>query len=61
MSQSQIVLITGATSGIGRAAAEALAAMGARIVVVARDKERGGATLKKLGEAFLDVLPGAGD
>src|SRR5215475_11971140 len=45
-------VITGATSGIGRAAAEALAAMGARIVMVARNKQRGEATLAKLRDRF---------
>ncbi len=45
-------VITGATSGIGRAAAEALAAMGARIVMVARDRQRGGAMLAKLRDRF---------
>ena len=48
-------IITGATSGIGRAAAEALAAMGARIVMVARNKKRGEATLTELRDRF----PGA--
>jgi NAD(P)-dependent dehydrogenase (short-subunit alcohol dehydrogenase family) len=41
-------VITGATSGIGRAAAEALAAMGARIVMIARDRPRGEAMLAQL-------------
>jgi NAD(P)-dependent dehydrogenase (short-subunit alcohol dehydrogenase family) len=45
-------VITGATSGIGRAAAEALAAMGARIVMIARDKQRGEAMLAKLRDRF---------
>jgi retinol dehydrogenase 12 len=48
-------IITGATSGIGRAVAEALAAMGARIVMVARNKKRGEATLTELRDRF----PGA--
>jgi NAD(P)-dependent dehydrogenase (short-subunit alcohol dehydrogenase family) len=48
-------VITGATSGIGRAAADALAAMGARIVMVARDRSRGEATLAELRARF----PGA--
>jgi short-subunit dehydrogenase len=42
------VVITGATSGIGQVAAETLAKMGARIVLVARDKSRADATLARL-------------
>src|SRR5215510_9073830 len=42
------VVITGATSGIGQVAAEKLAAMGARLVLVARDKTRGEAQLARL-------------
>lgn len=45
-------VITGATSGIGRAAAEALAAMGARIVMIARDEPRGEAMLTQLRERY---------
>lgn len=39
----RVCLITGATSGIGRAAAGELAALGARVVIVARDPVRGAA------------------
>jgi NAD(P)-dependent dehydrogenase (short-subunit alcohol dehydrogenase family) len=46
----KVVVITGATSGIGQVAAETLAEMGARIVQVARDRERGEAALKRLRE-----------
>ena len=46
--QGKTVVITGATSGIGEVAAGKLAAMGARIVFVARDKSRGEATLAQL-------------
>ncbi len=46
----KVVVITGATSGIGAVAAEKLAAMGARILVIARDRIRGQATLKRLSE-----------
>jgi NAD(P)-dependent dehydrogenase (short-subunit alcohol dehydrogenase family) len=42
------VVITGGTSGIGEVAAETLAKMGARIVLVARDKSRADATLARL-------------
>ncbi|HEU4380837.1 MAG TPA: SDR family NAD(P)-dependent oxidoreductase [Hyphomicrobiaceae bacterium] len=45
-------VITGATSGIGRAAAEALAAMGARVVMIARDAQRGEAMLASLRRRF---------
>jgi NAD(P)-dependent dehydrogenase (short-subunit alcohol dehydrogenase family) len=50
--EGKTCVITGATSGIGRAAAEALAAMGARIVMIARNKERGEAMLAKLRDRF---------
>jgi len=46
--QGKVVVITGATSGIGEVAAEELAAMGARVVLVARDKVRGDQTLRRL-------------
>ena len=39
----RVCVITGATSGIGRAAAEQLASLGARLVIVARDPARGAA------------------
>ncbi len=44
------VVITGGTSGIGEVAARNLAEMGARIVLVARDKSRADATLARLRE-----------
>jgi NAD(P)-dependent dehydrogenase (short-subunit alcohol dehydrogenase family) len=46
--QDKVVVITGATSGIGQIAAEKLATRGARIVFVARDRTRGEATLARL-------------
>jgi len=42
------VVVTGATSGIGEVAADHLAQLGARIVFVARDRERGEAMRKHL-------------
>jgi retinol dehydrogenase 12 len=38
--EGKVALITGGTSGIGKAAATALAAMGAEVVVTGRDRER---------------------
>src|SRR3984957_15821751 len=53
--QGKVVVITGGTSGIGEVAAERLADMGARIVLVARDRTRGEAALTRLrsGNASL--------
>ncbi|MGA9054077.1 MAG: SDR family oxidoreductase, partial [Pseudolabrys sp.] len=45
------VVVTGGTSGIGELAAVALAKLGARIVLVARDNSRGDATLARLRSA----------
>ncbi len=51
--KGKVVVITGATSGIGQVAAEKLAVMGARLVLVARDKARGEAALERLCERAL--------
>ena len=53
--QGKTVVITGGTSGIGEIAAERLAQMGARIVLIARDKSRGEATLARLHERAPDL------
>jgi NAD(P)-dependent dehydrogenase (short-subunit alcohol dehydrogenase family) len=52
--KGKVVVITGATSGIGLVAAEKLAGMGARIVQVARDRQRGEAAMARLGQ----IAPG---
>src|ERR1700744_5492412 len=49
--QGKTVVVTGGTSGIGEVAAIDLAGKGARIVLVARDKARGEATLAKVKAA----------
>src|SRR5580698_8322702 len=46
--KGKVVVITGATSGIGEVAAQRLAGMGARIVLVARNAARGQKTLTRL-------------
>ena len=48
--KGKVIVITGATSGIGQVAAEKLAAMGARIVQVARDRQRGEAAMARLSQ-----------
>ena len=46
--KGKVVVITGATSGIGEIAAQRLAILGARMVLVARDAERGQKALSRL-------------
>jgi NAD(P)-dependent dehydrogenase (short-subunit alcohol dehydrogenase family) len=46
--RDKVVVMTGATSGIGEVAAGRLARIGARLVLVARDRSRGAATLARL-------------
>lgn len=48
--KGKVVVITGATSGIGQVAAERLAEQGARIVLVARNRARAETTLARLRE-----------
>jgi NAD(P)-dependent dehydrogenase (short-subunit alcohol dehydrogenase family) len=53
--KDKVVVITGGTSGIGEVAAEALAQVGARIVLVARNKSRADETLARLRRSGPDV------
>jgi NAD(P)-dependent dehydrogenase (short-subunit alcohol dehydrogenase family) len=46
--KDKIVMVTGANSGIGKAASLALAEMGATVVMVARNKERGEAARSEI-------------
>lgn len=46
-----VVLVTGASSGIGRATAAGLLALGARVAIAGRDAERTAATARDLGAA----------
>jgi ribitol 2-dehydrogenase len=52
----KVALVTGASSGIGRALARALAAAGCRLALVARSQERLAAVAGELGSGHL-VLP----
>jgi len=53
--QGKVVVMSGATSGIGEAAALRLAHSGARLVLIARDRRRGEATLRRLRAAAPDA------
>jgi NAD(P)-dependent dehydrogenase (short-subunit alcohol dehydrogenase family) len=53
--QGKTAVITGGTSGIGEIAAERLAQMVARIVLIARSKSRGKVTLARLHENAPDL------
>jgi NAD(P)-dependent dehydrogenase (short-subunit alcohol dehydrogenase family) len=58
--KDKVVMITGANSGIGKAASLALAKMGATVVMVARNKERGEAArseiIRKSQNSSVDLL-----
>jgi NAD(P)-dependent dehydrogenase (short-subunit alcohol dehydrogenase family) len=58
--QGKICMVTGATSGIGKATALELAKLGATVVVMARDKTKGEATAMEIkrasGNPNLDML-----
>jgi hypothetical protein len=58
--RDRICLVTGATSGIGRVAATALAGMGAKVLMAGRDRGRGEAAVEEISASRRDrgVSPG---
>ena len=60
--QGKVVLITGATAGIGRITARELANTGAKVVLVARSKEKAEATrdwiLRETGNSLVEFITG---
>ena len=48
--QGKVVLITGATDGLGRAVARELAALGAELIIHGRDAGRAAATVREIGD-----------
>src|SRR4051812_40625343 len=62
----RVYIVTGGTSGLGRATAEALVADGAKVVISSRDPERVAKAAAELGEAAVGIAldntdPGAPD
>ena len=56
MSASQVVLVTGGTSGIGEATARAFAGQGHKVVIVGRRAEKGEAIAKRQCLAYATAL-----
>ena len=52
--RDKLCIVSGATNGIGKQTALGLASQGARVVVVARNKVKGDATVRQLSEATFD-------
>lgn len=53
---NKVILITGAASGIGKAAALAFASAGAKVVIADRDETKGQATLAEVKEIGAEAL-----
>ena len=51
----KVAIVTGGTSGLGRSAAESLAALGARVCIVGRDAERTEAARREIPGAESDL------
>ena len=58
---SKVAIVTGASSGIGRAAAKLFAAEGAKVVVAARGKERLDTLVAEIAKSGGEVIACAGD
>ena len=58
MSEVGVDIVTGGSSGIGRATARALAAQGRRVVVTSRDRARARAVAKVLSDETHGAVEG---
>lgn len=59
--EGKVVVITGASSGIGQATAEKLAALGAKVVLSARRIERLEETVLRINQAGMQAFPYSAD
>jgi NAD(P)-dependent dehydrogenase (short-subunit alcohol dehydrogenase family) len=58
--QGKICVITGANTGIGKAAAQALAALGAQVIMICRDRAKGERALAEIAAAAAKSGGGGG-
>jgi len=55
--KGRVVLVTGGTGGIGRAAAAQLARMGAEVHIVGRNEQKGNAAIEEMNRELKDAAP----
>ena len=58
--KDKICVVTGASSGLGKATAEILAKMNARIIMISRENERGERSfkeIKNIGSGQIEWIP----
>lgn len=53
--KDKVVLVTGGSSGIGKATAEKFVAAGAKVIIAARNQQRGEEVANELGATFLSA------
>ena len=58
--EGRVALVTGASAGLGFAAAEALARRGARVVLNSRGGDKLAQAVERLSATGTDVVPGSG-
>ena len=56
--KNKVILVTGGTSGIGEACSRHFASLGARVVIVSNQEERGSGLEKELRAAAMDARGG---